>query len=491
MAAVLVSGGRVVVRWSVVWWSVVWGQLGLSELEQDVGAELGTQPAERAQRLRADLTRRHAKVLGDLVDAAVAQEPQLEHGTIAALEPAERVPEGEPQFGMIRGAASRSATSAVGRSQKLRRRRCPMCVRTSTVCAYAAGESMPHWPVRVPDLEHPGQRVLYEVLGGVEVARQRHRRSQQRSRLRSSEGREFTDVLDPPATSTLETRSTTKTHRVGIGVTGLDKRAAATSKPPCAAGDVAHNRRRRRLVAVNREAGTDAVRVLLSGVGKPDRAGNRGSPVPRGSDRGRVGQRRAHVAAAHPSAWRSDRRTGRRAGPAGLPARGCRRRRRPVVRRGRCPRTSRRGCSLRRGTCCRRASRLPSRRSSPSTACRASSPSPPCSTSSGYRSRGGGRPTGVRPTPRFPSGSRRRTARPDDPSAGWSDEAQEQRAIAELDPDGSGAVMGQAEAAGIYGQVQALFDAGRLVAAHTSVQLGVGAGGSAAARLGVEHGEAV
>ena len=72
-----------------------------------------------------------------------------------------------------------------------------------------------------------------------------------------------------------------------------------------------------------------------------------------------------------------------------------------------------------------------------------------------------------------------------------SDEAQEQRAIVELDRDGSGAVMGQAEAVGIYGQVQALFDTGRIVAAHTSVQLGVGAGGSAAARLGVEHGGAV
>jgi hypothetical protein len=40
-------------------------------------------------------------------------------------------------------------------------------------------------------------------------------------------------------------------------------------------------------------------------------------------------------------------------------------------------------------------------------------------------------------------------------------------------------------AAGQYGQVQAQFDRGRVVAAHTSV--GVGAGGSTAARLSVDH----
>jgi hypothetical protein len=42
-------------------------------------------------------------------------------------------------------------------------------------------------------------------------------------------------------------------------------------------------------------------------------------------------------------------------------------------------------------------------------------------------------------------------------------------------------------AAGQYGQVQALFDHGALVAVHTSVTIGAGAGGSAAARLSVDH----
>ncbi len=63
---------------------------------------------------------------------------------------------------------------------------------------------------------------------------------------------------------------------------------------------------------------------------------------------------------------------------------------------------------------------------------------------------------------------------------------QERRAVRELSA-GGGAVMGQAPAAGQYGQVQALFDRGRLVAAHTSVGIGAGAGGSAAARLSVDH----
>jgi hypothetical protein len=48
-------------------------------------------------------------------------------------------------------------------------------------------------------------------------------------------------------------------------------------------------------------------------------------------------------------------------------------------------------------------------------------------------------------------------------------------------------VMVQQPARGQYGQVQGLFDRGRLVAVHTSVQRGVGMGGSAAARLSVEH----
>lgn len=64
--------------------------------------------------------------------------------------------------------------------------------------------------------------------------------------------------------------------------------------------------------------------------------------------------------------------------------------------------------------------------------------------------------------------------------------ARERAAVRELSLAG-GAVMGQAPAAGEYGQVQALFDGGRLVAAHTSVTAGAGAGGSAAARLSVDH----
>jgi hypothetical protein len=48
-------------------------------------------------------------------------------------------------------------------------------------------------------------------------------------------------------------------------------------------------------------------------------------------------------------------------------------------------------------------------------------------------------------------------------------------------------VMAQTQATGQYGQVQGLFDRGRLLAVHTSVQTGVGVGGSAAARLSVDH----
>lgn len=54
-----------------------------------------------------------------------------------------------------------------------------------------------------------------------------------------------------------------------------------------------------------------------------------------------------------------------------------------------------------------------------------------------------------------------------------------------------GEVMIQAPATGTYGQVGALFDRGRLVAAACSEQIGAGAGGSAAARLSVRHPEAV
>ena len=50
-----------------------------------------------------------------------------------------------------------------------------------------------------------------------------------------------------------------------------------------------------------------------------------------------------------------------------------------------------------------------------------------------------------------------------------------------------GPVMVQEPASGQYGQVQGLFDRGRLVAVHTSVQTGTGIGPSAAARLSVDH----
>lgn len=70
-----------------------------------------------------------------------------------------------------------------------------------------------------------------------------------------------------------------------------------------------------------------------------------------------------------------------------------------------------------------------------------------------------------------------------------ADVEQERRAIAELGAPGN-RLMGQAPAPGEYGQVQALFDRGRLVAAHTSILVGIGAGGSAAARLSVDHPEA-
>ena len=52
---------------------------------------------------------------------------------------------------------------------------------------------------------------------------------------------------------------------------------------------------------------------------------------------------------------------------------------------------------------------------------------------------------------------------------------------------GEMAVMVQQPARGQYGQVLGLFDRGRLVAVHTSVQRGTGVGGSAAARLSVDH----
>jgi hypothetical protein len=50
-----------------------------------------------------------------------------------------------------------------------------------------------------------------------------------------------------------------------------------------------------------------------------------------------------------------------------------------------------------------------------------------------------------------------------------------------------GPLMVQTAARGEYAQVQALFDHGRLIAAHTSVQTAVGVGPSAAGRLSVHH----
>ena len=54
-----------------------------------------------------------------------------------------------------------------------------------------------------------------------------------------------------------------------------------------------------------------------------------------------------------------------------------------------------------------------------------------------------------------------------------------------------GPVMIQAPAPGIYRQVAALFDQGRLVAAACSQQVGLGAGGSAAARISVSDPDAI
>lgn len=63
-----------------------------------------------------------------------------------------------------------------------------------------------------------------------------------------------------------------------------------------------------------------------------------------------------------------------------------------------------------------------------------------------------------------------------------------ERALADLTGRGN-RVMAQQPAQGQYGQVQALFDHGRLVAAHTSVQTGTGMGGTAV-RRSVDHHQA-
>lgn len=52
---------------------------------------------------------------------------------------------------------------------------------------------------------------------------------------------------------------------------------------------------------------------------------------------------------------------------------------------------------------------------------------------------------------------------------------------------GRGPLMAQRPAEGQYAQVQALFAHGRLLAVHTSALRGIGMGGSAAARVGVDH----
>jgi hypothetical protein len=68
-----------------------------------------------------------------------------------------------------------------------------------------------------------------------------------------------------------------------------------------------------------------------------------------------------------------------------------------------------------------------------------------------------------------------------------TDERSRAEAERELHEPAGASVMVQAPATGQYGQVQGLFDRGRLVAAHTSVQIGIGIGPSAAARLSVDH----
>jgi hypothetical protein len=68
-----------------------------------------------------------------------------------------------------------------------------------------------------------------------------------------------------------------------------------------------------------------------------------------------------------------------------------------------------------------------------------------------------------------------------------SDERSRAVAVQELFEEGGGSVMAQEPAGGQYGQVQGVFDQGRLVAVHTSVQVGTGIGPSAAARLSVDH----
>lgn len=69
------------------------------------------------------------------------------------------------------------------------------------------------------------------------------------------------------------------------------------------------------------------------------------------------------------------------------------------------------------------------------------------------------------------------------------DERSRAAACADLLGDPGASVIAQQPAQGEYGQVQALFGRGRLIAAHTSVAVGIGIGPSAAARLSVDHPE--
>ncbi len=65
-------------------------------------------------------------------------------------------------------------------------------------------------------------------------------------------------------------------------------------------------------------------------------------------------------------------------------------------------------------------------------------------------------------------------------------DAERSRALVEFGRVSS-ELMVQAPVSGVYCQVQALFDHGRLLAAHTSQQRATGLSGSAAARISVDH----
>ncbi len=58
--------------------------------------------------------------------------------------------------------------------------------------------------------------------------------------------------------------------------------------------------------------------------------------------------------------------------------------------------------------------------------------------------------------------------------------------LVKLQPFGNERWMAQQDIAGQYGQVQAVFNHGKLLAVHSSIKIGSGAGGSAAARLSIE-----